>query len=50
MLDRLTFSWFVGTCFLGHLAMGPQEALWNTVNRFSRFYIPSCGVILSFTV
>jgi hypothetical protein len=31
MLDQLTFSWFVGTCNLGHLATGPQEALWNTV-------------------
>jgi hypothetical protein len=33
--DRLTFSWFVGTCNLGHLATGPQEALWNTVNEES---------------
>ena len=32
MSDRLTFSWFVGTCNLGHPATGPQEALWNTVN------------------
>jgi hypothetical protein len=32
MLDRLTFSWFVGTCNLGHPATGPQEALWNAVN------------------
>jgi hypothetical protein len=33
MSDRLTFSWFVGTCNLGHPATGPQEALWNTVNN-----------------
>jgi hypothetical protein len=31
MSDRLTFSWFVGTCNLGHPVTGPQEALWNTV-------------------
>ncbi len=31
MSDRLTFSWFVGTCNLAHPATGPQEALWNTV-------------------
>ncbi len=34
MLDWLTFSWFVGTCNLGHPATGPQEALWNTVNPY----------------
>jgi hypothetical protein len=34
MSDRLTFLWFVGTCNLGHLATGPQEALWNTVNTY----------------
>ncbi len=33
MSDRLTFSWFVGTCNLGHPATGPQEALWNTVKE-----------------
>jgi hypothetical protein len=33
MLDRLTFSWFVGTCNLAHPATGPQEALWNTVKH-----------------
>jgi hypothetical protein len=31
MSDQLTFSWFVGTCNLGHPATGPQLALWNTV-------------------
>ncbi len=31
MSDQLTFSWFAGTCNLGHPAMGPQEALWNMV-------------------
>ncbi len=31
MSDRLTFSWFVDLCNLGHPATGPQEALWNTV-------------------
>ncbi len=39
MLYRLTFSWFVGTCNLGHPATGPQEALLNTVNT-----IPFPGV------
>ncbi len=31
MLNRLTFSWFVGKCNLSHPATGPQEALWNMV-------------------
>jgi hypothetical protein len=31
MSDRLTFSWFVGKCNLGHPATGPKEALRNTV-------------------
>jgi hypothetical protein len=38
MSDRLTFSWFVGTCNLGHPATGPQEALWNTV-KYSWTYL-----------
>ncbi len=29
--DWRTFSWSVATCNLGHPAMGPLEALWNTV-------------------
>jgi hypothetical protein len=33
MSDRLTFSWFVGTCNLGHPATASQEALWNTVKE-----------------
>ncbi len=33
MSDRLTFLWFVGTCNLGHLAMGRQEAFWNMVKE-----------------
>ncbi len=40
MSDRLTFSWFVGTCNLSHPATGPQEALWNTVKADSHFYWP----------
>ncbi len=38
--DRLTFLWFVGTCSLSHLATGPQEALWNTVNEESKLIQP----------
>ncbi len=33
MSDWLTFLWFVGTCNLCHPAMGPQEALWNMVEK-----------------
>jgi hypothetical protein len=39
MSDQLTFSWFVGTCNLGHPATGPQEALWNMVKGIVQRFI-----------
>ncbi len=39
MSDRLTFSWFVGTCNLSHPATGPQEALWIWLSQWFEYYL-----------
>ncbi len=47
MLDQLTFSWFVDTCNLSHLATGPQEALWNTIKETATScYIELINILL----